>query len=73
MKPVECFRWWIVDGAGKLRLTVYRMTREEAVHRFPGSQPDLASRQLRDLGEPLEDWATLLRSREDDRVPLHPA
>jgi hypothetical protein len=49
---IEFYRWWIVDErTGKRRLTKLAMTREEAVERYPGAEPDLRSREVRNLPE----------------------
>jgi hypothetical protein len=51
--PTEFFRWYITDErTGKRRLTRYAMTREQAAERFPDSEPDLRTREVRDLPEP---------------------
>ena len=53
--PTEFFRWWIVDErTGKRRLTRYAMTRADAVERYPGAEPDLRTREVRNLQEPGE-------------------
>ena len=45
---LEYFRFWIVDQrTGKLRLSTYKMTREEARERYPGAEPEMATRVLR--------------------------
>jgi hypothetical protein len=54
--PTEFFRWWITDErTGKRRSTTYRMRRDEAAERFPDAEPDLDSREIRDLPAPGED------------------
>ena len=51
--PTEFFRWWIVDErTGKRRLTSYAMTRANAMERYPGAEPDMRTREVRDLPEP---------------------
>jgi len=53
--PTEYFRWYITDErTGKRRLTTYAMTRADAVERFPDAEPDLGTREVRDLPEPGE-------------------
>ena len=53
--PREFFRWWIVDErTGKRRLTTYKMQRAVAEERFPGAEPNLQSREVRQLREPGE-------------------
>ena len=53
--PTEYFRWYIVDErTGKRRLTRYAMTRADAAERYPGAEPDLRTREVRDLPEPGE-------------------
>ena len=51
--PTEFFRWWIVDQrTGKRRKTTYMLTRADAERAFPGAQPDLQSREVRNLPDP---------------------
>ena len=51
--PTEFFRWWITDErTGKNRLTTYKLTRADAQRAFPGAEPDLQSREVRDLPDP---------------------
>ena len=53
--PTEFFRWYITDErTGKRRLTRYAMTRAEAAERFPDAEPDLRTREVRNLPEPGE-------------------
>jgi hypothetical protein len=48
--PTEFFRWWITDErTGKRRRTTYKLTRADAERQFPGAEPDLSSREVRDL------------------------
>ena len=51
----EFFRWFIVDErTGKRRLTTYAMTRQEAAEGYPDAEPDLRTREVRNLPEPGE-------------------
>jgi len=53
--PTEFFRWWIVDErTGTRRLTTYKMQRADAASRYPGAEPNLQSREVRQLPEPSE-------------------
>jgi hypothetical protein len=53
--PTEFFKWWIADErTGKRRLTTYAMAREEAAERFPDAEPNLSTREVRNLPEPGE-------------------
>jgi hypothetical protein len=53
--PTEFFRWWITDErTGKRRRTTYKLTRANAERQFPGCEPDLQSREVRDCPEPGE-------------------
>jgi len=53
--PTEFFRFWIIDErTGKRRVTTYAMTRQQAAERFPGAEPDLRTREVRNLSEPGE-------------------
>jgi len=45
----EYFRWWVVDErTGERLLTATRLSREDARRLFPGSVPDLTSREFRE-------------------------
>jgi hypothetical protein len=51
--PTEFFHWWIVDErTGKRHLTTYKLTRADAERAFPGAEPDLQTREVRDLPNP---------------------
>jgi hypothetical protein len=53
--PTEFFKFWIVDErTGKSRLTTYKLTRANAERQFPGAEPDLYSREVRNLPDPGE-------------------
>jgi hypothetical protein len=53
--PTEFFHWYVVDErTRKRRLTPYAMTRAEAAERFPDAEPDLRTREVRNLPEPGE-------------------
>jgi hypothetical protein len=68
-KVTEFYRWWIVDPVnGERVLTPYKLTSAHAALAFPGAEPDLQTREARDLpdigrdpwgntrpGEPWED------------------
>ena len=50
MTPTEYFNWWIIDErTGKRRLTTYKLKRADAERAFPGAEPDLQSREVRNL------------------------
>lgn len=56
MKETEFYQWWVPDRwSGKLYLSRYRMTVQEAQRRFPGCKPDLSSREVRMLPETPEE------------------
>ena len=51
--PTEFFHWYIVDErTGKRERTTYKLTRKDAEQAFPGAEPDLQSREVRDLSDP---------------------
>ena len=51
-KPIEYWLWWITDETtGKRRRTAYRMTRHEALSRFPGAEPVFGTMEIRNLPE----------------------
>jgi len=53
--PTEFFRLWITDErTGKRRLTTYKLKRADAERQFPGAEPHLQTREVRDLPEPGE-------------------
>jgi hypothetical protein len=46
----EFFKWWIVDErTGKRSLSSYLLTRADAARAFPGAEPDVRTREIRDL------------------------
>jgi hypothetical protein len=48
--PTEFFNWYIRDErTGKRRLTTYKLSRVDAERAFPGSEPDLQTREVRNL------------------------
>ena len=56
MSPeAEYFRFWVVDEVtSRLRHTSYKMTREQAAERYPGADPDLSTREVRQTPPPSE-------------------
>ena len=57
MKLVEFYRWWITDPeTGARRRTSWRMTREDALKRDPGAEPDLDSLEVRSCPESMDEW-----------------
>ena len=51
--PTEFFRWWITDErTRKRRKTTFMLTRADAERAFPGAEPDLQSREVRNLPDP---------------------
>ena len=53
MPPLtEYFLWYITDErTGERWLTRYKLTRADAERAFPGAEPDLRTREIRDLPE----------------------
>jgi hypothetical protein len=52
MIPTEFYHWWIVDErTGERRLTAYKLARVDAQRAFPGAEPELRTRELRNLPE----------------------
>jgi hypothetical protein len=48
--PTEFFKWWIVDErTGKRSLSTYLLTRADAAKAFPGAEPDVRTREIRDM------------------------
>ena len=62
----EYFCWWIIDEpTGERRLTRFKLSRAHAQRAFPGAEPDLETREVRELPDegqpppgsrPGEDW-----------------
>ena len=51
MKPVEYWRWWITNSAGKRVKTRYRMTREVALQVDSKAEPVPYSLEVREIPE----------------------
>jgi hypothetical protein len=51
MSPLtEFFCWWVIDErTGERRLTRFKLTRVDAQRAFPGAEPDLQTREVRNL------------------------
>ena len=50
MTPTEFYRWWIIDERrGERRLTTYKLTCADAARAFPAAEPELSTRELRNL------------------------
>jgi hypothetical protein len=48
----EYFLWHIRDErTGELRLTKFKLSRADAERAFPGAEPDLSSREVREVPE----------------------
>ena len=48
--PTEFFNWYIRDErTGERRLTTYKLSRADAERAFPEAEPDLQTRELRNL------------------------
>lgn len=46
----EFFNWYITDErSGERRLTTYKLSRANASKAFPGAEPDLTTREVRNL------------------------
>lgn len=51
----EFFNWYIRDElTGKHRLTTSKLSRADAEKAFPGAEPDLETREVRNLPGPAE-------------------
>ena len=69
----EFFRWWTMDElTGKRRLTTYKLTRADAARAFPGAEPDLETREVRDLLVPDSRSNTRPGQPWVDRTPVDP-
>jgi hypothetical protein len=67
VKPTEFFKWWVPDERrpGKLRLTTYRMTREQAAERFPSAEPDLRTLEVRNLPDSGDELSSNTRPQRN--------
>lgn len=86
-KVTEFYRWWIVDQVtGERVLTPYKLTSAHAALAFPGAEPDLQTREARELpdlsrdpwgntrpGEPWEDSMPVDPWAETKPEPVTPA
>lgn len=46
----EFYKWWFVDErTGQRRLTTYKLSRVDAERAFPGAEPDMQTREVRNL------------------------
>ena len=71
----EFYRWWIVDPVtGERVLTPYKLTSAHAALAFPGAEPDLHSREARDLPNlSLDPWGTARPGEPwEDSKPVDP-
>ena len=57
--PIEFFNWWIVDErTGERRLTSYKLSRADAQRAFRGAEPEVLTREVRNLRDPIGPPAT---------------
>jgi hypothetical protein len=54
LSQLEYWKWWIVDEITGKPQTTHRMTREEAIGRFPKAEPVPGSMEIRNSAEPYE-------------------
>jgi hypothetical protein len=55
----EFFNWYITDErTGERRLTTYKLSRANASKAFPGAEPDLTTREVRNLPDAGESPTT---------------
>ena len=65
VKPTEFSLWWITDArTGKRRKTTYRMTRVDAIERFPDAQRVYGELEIRNLPEGPDERDTAGASRD---------
>jgi prophage antirepressor-like protein len=58
----EFFRWWVTDEVtGKRRKTTFVMDRPTALKRYPGAEPDPATREVRNVYAPGEQMPSQYR------------
>ncbi len=63
MKPVEFFNWYLRDTvSGKRRRSRWKMPREAAIERDQTAEPDLTTREVRELPETEEERLQALYS-----------
>ncbi len=71
----EFYRWWLVDPVtGERVLTPYKLTSAHAALAFPGAEPDLQTREARDLPEIGRDpWGNTRPGEPwEDSAPVDP-
>lgn len=70
----EFYRWWIVDEVtGERVLTPYKLTCAHAALAFPNAEPNLHTREVRDVPEiAKEPWNTRPGQPWVDSGPLAP-
>jgi hypothetical protein len=74
-KVTEFYRWWIVDPVtGERVLTPYKLTSAHAALAFPGAEPDLQTREARDLPDLTRDpWGNTRPGEPwEDSKPVDP-
>jgi hypothetical protein len=74
-KTTEFYRWWIVDPVtGERVLTPYKLTSAHAALAFPGAEPDLQSREARDISPLIGDpWGNTRPGEPwEDSSPVDP-
>ena len=70
----EFYRWWIIDPVtGERVLTPYKLTSAHAALAFPGAEPDLQTREARDLPDLSRDpWGNSRPGEPWDDGPVDP-
>jgi len=48
-KRTEFWLWWFTDESGRRRRTSFRMSREDAVKRYPDAEPIPGTLEIRNL------------------------
>jgi len=48
-KRTEFWLWWFTDESGRRRRTSFRMSREDALKRYPDAQPIAGTLEMRSL------------------------
>ncbi len=74
-KVTEFYNWWIVDQVtGERVLTPYKLTSAHAALAFPNAEPDLQTREARDLPELGRDpWGNTRPGEPwEDSTPIDP-
>lgn len=68
MKRTPFYRWFVTDPeTGARSRTSWRMCAEDAIARYPGAEPDLATIEWRNLPESSDEWQSTGKPRPETK------